>query len=116
MLNKSFIRFALFALCALAAVSCASKKGPLEDPAVTAVIITRSDDLRGVIQVYINGEPAGKIKPGGKWGKKLGNGRHSISVVYQKKRSEVYDFQIYKNQQHFRTTAFENDRPSLTLN
>ncbi|MDR2468615.1 MAG: DUF2846 domain-containing protein [Spirochaetaceae bacterium] len=92
---------------------CLLGPDPLEDTGVPAVIVTRSDDLPGNMEVFVDGQRLAKLRPGGKWGKRLANGRHSISVTYQKKRSEVLDFRISYNRQNFRAAAFENDRPGL---
>ncbi|GMO30283.1 MAG: hypothetical protein Pg6A_19200 [Termitinemataceae bacterium] len=93
--------------------SCKSEPESLDNTSATAVVVTRTDDLKGNIEVYIDGKKNGAIIPGGTFSMKLPNGRHSISVMYKKQRSEVKAFRINYNRQHYRVTAFENTEPGI---
>lgn len=84
-----------------------------EDNSKPAVVITRIDDLKGNIDIFIDGVKLGKLRPGGKFGQELNNGRHIISIIYKNRRSEIKEFVINYNRQHFRAEAFENTRPGL---
>jgi hypothetical protein len=109
--NKLLSLLIFFA--SLVMVSCFSAPNAVEDTSVAGIIITRADGIAGKIDIYIDGKKTGNVGQGGKWGTTLPNGRHTVSVTYNKMRSRVMDFYITNNRQNFSVNAFENTGPNI---
>lgn len=111
---KKFTYGLIVCCCAsIMTVSCGNSAQILADSKIPAVIVTRADGLTSKIEVYVDGEKAGSIGKGGKFGKRLMNGRHTVSVENDGTRSRVLDFYIQNNRQNFSVTAFENSGPTI---
>lgn len=116
MFKKLPFMSALCAACLLFVLGCASQQEGLDlldDTTSSAVIVTRTDDWNGNIDVYLDGRKRTALAPGGKWGQRIKGGRHTLSITYQNKRSKVIDFMINNDRVNFKATAFKNDQPSL---
>ncbi|MDR3301032.1 MAG: hypothetical protein LBT01_00685 [Spirochaetaceae bacterium] len=98
---------------AIMLISCGGGAQVVSDTTIPGVIVTRSDGLTTKIEVYVDGERTGTLAKGGKFGQKLMNGRHTVSVVHQGIRSRVLDFYIQSNRQNFSVTAFEGSGPTI---
>lgn len=107
------LTFGLIACLCAAIIACGASAQVIADSSIPAVIVTRADGLTSKIEVYIDGEKSGSIGKGGKYGQRLMNGRHTVSVVNNDIRSRVLDFYIQNNRQNFSVTAYENTGPTI---
>ncbi|MDR2481026.1 MAG: hypothetical protein LBD07_01870 [Spirochaetaceae bacterium] len=103
----------LFFVFLLSDCSSAGGGDLFENSNISAVIVTRIDGLSGSMYVFVDGRKRGKLPPGGKFGWRLSNGRHSVSVTYGKKRSQVVDFMIFNNRQNFKASSYFAGDPLL---
>ena len=97
------------------AASCSAGPDPVIDDRVPAVLLTRRDTLDGIISVYIDGKAVGKVPPIGRWGYRLKNGVHTISLEYRGMKTNQLDFEIHpaRKRVEYDVWAFFNTQPNI---